>query len=254
MSAHALPPLQKPTATTAYTLRQAAQTYVGRTVLTIGQLAIRSGEILAVVGPSGAGKSTLLRLLAFLERAALGEMTFQGRACGPDWPDQPARRRVTMVVHPPQLLRRSVHDNVAYGLRVRGTRQPAQEVAAAIRQVGLTDLAGALAPTLSSGERQRVVLARALVLRSDVLLLDEPTANLDPGNVGLIEEIIRRRNGDSGTTVVMATHNVFQARRLAQRVVLLLNGCIVEIAPTEEFFQRPRHPQTAAFVRGDMTY
>lgn len=245
---------RRPEEPTTYTLRQTAQTYDDRTVLAVAELDVRAGEILALVGPSGAGKSTLLRLLAFLERPASGELTFQGRPCGTDWPDLPARRRVTMVVNPPQLLRRSVFDNVAYGLRVRGSRRPAEAVSAAIREVGLTDLTGALAPTLSGGERQRVALARALVLRPEVLLLDEPTANLDPGNVGLIERIISRRNADSGTTVVMVTHNIFQARRLAQRVGLLLNGAVVEIASTEEFFQRPRLPQTAAFVRGDMTY
>lgn len=238
--------------TPVYTLRQATQTYDGRTVLAVDRLAVHRGEILAVVGPSGAGKSTLLRLLAFLERPAEGEMTFQGRLAGPEWPDLDARRRVTLVVNPPQLLRRSVRDNVAYGLRVRGARQPGEQVAAALAEVGLADLAGVPAASLSSGERQRVALARALVLRPDVLLLDEPTANLDPGNVSLIERIIRRRNVDGATTVVMVTHDVFQARRLAHRVMLLLDGAVVEVAAADDFFQRPQLPQTAAFVRGDL--
>ncbi|MBL8056951.1 MAG: phosphate ABC transporter ATP-binding protein, partial [Anaerolineales bacterium] len=96
--------------------------------------------------------------------------------------------------------------------------------------------------------------ARALVLEPDVLLLDEPTANLDPYNVGLIERIVTEQNRTRGTTVVVVTHNVFQARRLATRVGLLLNGQLVELAPTEAFFEAPRDPRTAAFVRGDMVY
>ena len=101
---------------------------------------------------------------------------------------------------------------------------------------------------------QRVALARALVLRPRVLLLDEPTANLDPYNVGLIEEIVRTHNAESGTTVVLVTHNVFQARRLARRVGLLLGGKLVEVAETRTFFESPRDPRTLAFVRGEMVY
>jgi tungstate transport system ATP-binding protein len=107
---------------------------------------------------------------------------------------------------------------------------------------------------LSMGEAQRVALARALVIRPVALLLDEPTANLDPYNVGLIEEIVRQENEATGMTVVLVTHNVFQARRLAHRTALLLNGRLVEIGPTESFFTRPRQPQTAAFLRGDLVY
>ena len=97
-------------------------------------------------------------------------------------------------------------------------------------------------------------LARAMVLQPDVLLLDEPTANLDPYNVGLIEEIVRALNEREGTTIVLVTHNVFQARRLAHRVGLLLEGRIVEVAEEADFFESPQDPRTAAFVRGDMVY
>ena len=101
---------------------------------------------------------------------------------------------------------------------------------------------------------QRTALARALVLDPEVLLLDEPTANLDPYNVGLIEAIVRAQNRKRGTTVVLVTHNVFQARRIARRVGLLLNGRLVEVAPAEQFFESPRDPRTVAFVRGEMIY
>jgi tungstate transport system ATP-binding protein len=101
---------------------------------------------------------------------------------------------------------------------------------------------------------QRVALARALVIDPAVLLLDEPTANLDPYNIGLIEDIVRQHNRERGTTVVLVTHNVFQARRLADRVGLMLSGRLVEVADTPTFFDAPSDPRTAAFVRGDMVY
>jgi tungstate transport system ATP-binding protein len=111
-----------------------------------------------------------------------------------------------------------------------------------------------MARTLSGGEAQRVALARAMVLQPDVLLLDEPTANLDPYNVGLIEDIAGRLNRERGTTLILVTHNVFQAKRLAHRVALLLEGQIVEITGVDTFFESPRDPRTAAFVRGEMVY
>lgn len=253
MSAPTLRPLPQAAPRPVYALRGTSQVYDGRAVLSIDSLVVHEGEVLALVGPSGAGKSTLLRLLAFLEDPAGGELSFDGRSCDGSWPDLAARRRVTMVVQPPQLLRRSVTNNIVYGLRVRGARQTSQAVAAAIDDVGLTNLAGAFAPSLSSGERQRVALARALVLQPDVLLLDEPTANLDPANIHVIEQAITHAN-DRGTTVVLVTHNLFQARRLAQRIGLLVSGQLIEVAAADDFFQRPRHRQTEAFVRGDMIY
>jgi len=119
---------------------------------------------------------------------------------------------------------------------------------------GLWELAGAQARFLSGGEKQRVALARALIFRPRVLLLDEPTANLDPYNVGLIEQIVRAENQEHGTTVVLVTHNVFQAHRLAHRTGLILNGRLVELADTPAFFSSPADPRTAAFVSGEMVY
>jgi len=164
------------------------------------------------------------------------------------------RRRVTTVFQQPILLNRSVHANVHYGLRLRGLRDANHQVEDALGQVGLAGLAHQRARTLSGGEAQRVSLARAMVLQPDVLLLDEPTANLDPYNVGLIEEIVRSLNDRQGTTIVLVTHNVFQARRLAHRVGLLLEGRVVEVADTTTFFESPQDPRTAAFVRGEMVY
>ncbi len=229
--------------------------YGNRTVLEIDDLAIWPGEILALVGPSGAGKSTLLRLLNFLEAPTAGTVTFRGHPFSrTQTPPMAMRRRVTTVFQRPVLLRRNVAANVAYGLRLRGNRNAEREIGATLEQVGLAGLADASARTLSGGEAQRVALARAMILRPDALLMDEPTANLDPYNVGLIESIAHDLNQARRTTIVLVTHNVFQARRLAHRVALMLDGRIVELADTEAFFEEPQDPRTAAFVRGEMVY
>ncbi|MBW7882206.1 MAG: phosphate ABC transporter ATP-binding protein [Caldilineaceae bacterium] len=229
--------------------------YGPRAVLAVEELAICRGEILAIVGPSGAGKSTLLRLLNFLESPTAGVIRFQGAAFGPQQ-EVPlsVRRRVTTVFQRPLLLRHSVAQNVAYGLRLRGERDASMAVHTTLEEVGLAHLAKQPARTLSGGEAQRVALARAMILKPDALLLDEPTANLDPFNVGIIERIVARLNRERGTTVVLVTHNLFQARRLAHRVLLLLEGQVVEVASVQSFFDSPRNPRTAAFVNGEMVY
>jgi len=236
-----------------YRLRNVTKAYNDRSVLQVDQLDIRQGEILALVGPSGAGKSTLLRLLNFLEPPTSGRIHFLETEFGPGQ-SMPLslRRRVTTVFQTPLLLNRSVRNNVIYGLRLRGRRNSAELIRATLERVGLTTMEGKGARTLSGGEAQRVALARAMVLQPDVLLLDEPTANLDPYNVGLIEENIKTLNQEQHTTVVLVTHNVFQARRLADRVALLLEGKIVELNDVEPFFQSPQDPRAAAFVRGEM--
>lgn len=238
--------------TPIYSLRGVQQAYAGRVVLDIAELDVRQGEVLAVVGPSGAGKSTLLRLLNFLESPGAGRLCFCGQPVSAD-PPLALVRRVTTVFQRPILLNRSVRDNAAYGLRLRG-RAADGAVDPTLAQVGLAALARHPAHKLSGGEMQRTALARALVLEPEVLLLDEPTANLDPYNVGLIERIIAEENRARGRTVVLVTHNVFQARRLAGRVGLLLGGQLVELAATEAFFEAPSDPRTRAFVRGEMVY
>ncbi|MDY7040908.1 MAG: phosphate ABC transporter ATP-binding protein [Chloroflexota bacterium] len=238
-----------------YRLQNVAKSYNGRCVLQVNDLTIHRGEIFSLVGPSGAGKSTLLRLLNFLEPPTSGRLRFLGVEFGPN-SQVPLRlgRRVTTVFQRPILLNRNVWTNVNYGLRLRGQRDSEHLVEMALKRVGLGNLARQRARTLSGGEAQRVALARALVLEPDVLLLDEPTANLDPYNVGLIEDIVREYNRERGTTLVLVTHNVFQAKRLASRVALLLEGQIVEVADVDAFFQYPSDSRTAAFVRGEMVY
>jgi len=239
-----------------YTLREVRQVYGTRTVLDVPALAVRRGEALAVVGPSGAGKSTLLRLLALLEAPTQGEMLLhlEGERVSAATASTAQRRHLAMVFQRPALLSRSVRANIAYGLRLRGERDGQRRIDAALERVSLTHLANAHPRTLSGGEMQRVAVARALVLEPRILLLDEPTANLDPYNVRLIEGLIREQHAAHETTIVLVTHNIFQARRLATRVVLLLEGALIEEAPAEQFFDAPRDPRTAAFLSGEFVY
>ncbi len=238
-----------------FKLMDVVKTYNSRTVLGVGELSILKGEILALVGPSGAGKSTLLRLLNFLEPPTQGTITFHGTefAAGKEMPLE-LRRKVTTVFQQPMLLNRSIQANVSFGLELRGIRHARERVRAALEEVGLSQLASQRARTLSGGEAQRVALARSIVTQPEVLLLDEPTANLDPYNVGLIESIIKRLNETQHTTLVLVTHNVFQAKRLAHRVVFMLDGKVIEVSDADTFFNRPKEPRTAAFVRGEMVY
>lgn len=236
-----------------YELSNLQKAYAGRTVVDIERLDVEPGEILAVVGPSGAGKSSLLRMLNFLEYPDKGELRYLGKPVTPGLPME-ERRQVTTVFQRPALLHDSVENNIRYGLKLRGLTDSHEQVQGVLERMGLAPLRRSQARTLSGGEAQRVALARAIVLRPTVLLMDEPTANLDPYNVGLIEEVTREINQAQQTTIILVTHNVFQARRLANRVALMLNGRIIEIAPTHPFFENPSDPRTRAFVQGEMIY
>ena len=238
-----------------YRLQDVSKVYEGRRVLHVERLRIRRGEIFALVGPSGAGKSTMLRLLNFLEPPTSGRIRFMDVEFSGSQPmPLDHRRRVATVFQRPILLNRSVRANVKYGLSLRARHNSTEEVERALDQVGLLGMAHQRARTLSGGEAQRVALARTIVLQPDVLLMDEPTANLDPYNVGLIEDIVSGLNRDRGTTTVFVTHNVFQAKRLAHRVALMLEGKIIEVSDVESFFESPLDPRTAAFARGEMVY
>ncbi len=216
----------------------------GRTLIEPLSLEIGAGPSTIVLGANGAGKSVLMRLMHGLLEPTCGRIS---------WSEAGARRRQAMVFQRPVMLRRSALANVAYALDAAGIRNPETTAMEALAEVGLAHLAHRPARVLSGGEQQRVALARAWALHPQVLFLDEPTANLDPGATHEIENIIRAFDF-SGTKVVMSTHNLGQARRLGDEVVFLHRGRLVERAPVVEFFRRPASPEAAAFIKGEIPW
>jgi molybdopterin-binding protein len=210
-----------------------------RTVLDNITLQIQEGEILGLLGPNGSGKTTLLKLLAFLLKPDAGEITFQNETVTEKNLER-MRLESTMVFQKTMLFDTSVYDSVAYGLRIRKVPKGKidEEVSGVLKLVRLEGFEKRRAKKLSGGEQQRVALARALVLKTKLLLLDEPTANLDPKNASIIEEVIVAANRELGTTVVMATHNMFQAKNLPHRIALMQGGRISEVGASTEIFGR----------------
>ncbi len=235
-------------------VRNLVKSYGTEFTLEVSSLAIPKGEVFCLLGPTGAGKSTLLRLLAALEAPTTGDVRVDGVEMNQTSPLD-VRRRIAMVFQRPLLLTGTARANVEYGLRLRGRlSESSDRVARVLERLQLSKLAQQSAETLSGGQTQLVALARALVLEPDLLLLDEPSANLDPAHVALVEQVVTETNAERGTTIVWATHNVFQARRVADRVALLLDGKVIEEAATEPFYESPSDPRTADFVQGRMIY
>jgi tungstate transport system ATP-binding protein len=158
-----------------------------------------------------------------------------------------------MVFQRPIMLRRSAHANVVYALKLARTQRAKAVAMEALQEVGLAPFAQRPARVLSGGEQQRLALARAWALHPEVLFLDEPTANLDPSATREIETIIKAFDA-AGTKIVMATHNLGQARRLADEVIYLHRGRVIERAPVERFFAQPATPEAAAFIKGELPW
>ncbi len=209
-------------------------------------LTIATGMPTLVIGPNGAGKTTLLRLCMGLTVPSAGRVTWGGRTH-----IAPARRAI--LFQRPVMLRRTVAANIAYALVAAGVPRScrAARVEELLDRVGLSDLAARPARCLSGGEQQRLALARALARDPELLLLDEPTANLDPAATRSVEEIIRTVSR-SGIKVMMASHDLGQVRRLASDVLFLVRGALREQGPAESFLNAPSTSEAAAFVRGDL--
>src|SRR3989442_3267341 len=197
-----------------------------------------------ILGPNGAGKSTLLRVLHGLLRPTRGTITWNGNALRP-----PAQ---AMVFQRPVLLRRSAEANVRYALALAGVSKAETDrrVHEALAEVGLVGVAKRSARVLSGGEQQRLALARAWALAPGVLFLDEPTASLDPAATRAVEQIVRAIHA-RGTTIVMTTHNLAQAKRLADGIFFLHGGRLVEHAPAGDFFRAPRSPEAASYIEAE---
>ena len=226
-------------------------------MLSVDKLVIEKGKIYGIIGPSGAGKSTLLRILNLLEPPSHGSLFFNGMPvtkAGKQVLDM--RRKMTMVFQRPILFDTSVYNNVKYGLRARGyaKKDITKLTNIALDEVGLTEFTNRNARSLSGGEAQRIALARAMVLEPEVILLDEPTSNLDPANVAIVEKITKRLHEKQGTTVIMVTHNIFQAQRMADEILFFFKGKLIEQGSTDKVFNNPQDDRTGAFINGEMIY
>ena len=221
--------------------------YQGVMVLDIERMTIKTGKITAIVGPNGAGKSTLLNLIGNLIQKDEGRILYNGDEKVPE-------KDLTLVFQEPYLIASTVKKNIAYPMKLRKFSKEAIEarIRELAEELNLEALLNKKANQLSLGEVQKVALARALSFKPELLLLDEPCASIDPYTTREIEKILRKMNHSGGTTMIMVTHNLAQARRLADEVILLKKGKLVECCGSEQFFTHPDNEETKKFVEGEL--
>ena len=218
----------------------------GRRIIDQVSLDLAAGPSTIVLGANGAGKSVLMRLMHGLLAPSEGSVAWHGLNASR------ARRMQAMVFQRPIMLRRSALKNILYALDLAGVAPGEREALAseALQSVGLSHLAHRPARVLSGGEQQRLALARAWALHPEVLFLDEPTASLDPSATREIESVIRAFDA-AGTKIVMATHNLGQAKRVGDEVLFIHEGRVAEHSPIEKFFSQPASAEAAAFIKGE---
>ncbi len=218
----------------------------GKRLLGPVSMTLSEGGLTIIVGPNGSGKTTLLKVMHGVERVSAGRVRWAV-------PDEQAQHHQSYVFQTPIMLRRSVADNLRYPLQLRKTPRDTVETCVAdwASRIGLQDLLKLSATRLSGGEKQRLALARALIRRPEVLFLDEPCANLDGASTRDIERLLEEAQ-QAGTRIIMTTHDLGQAKRLATDAIFMLHGCIKEAAPAEAFFDAPQTSELQAFFRGDI--
>lgn len=221
----------------------------GLDVLRIGSLELQRGETLTVVGPNGAGKSTLLLALARLVRPSHGDIIYDGRSLK-DWDELVYRRKISFVFQAPLLMDMTVEQNIALGLKFRGT--PREETRARVskwmKQLGVESLSKRRAGQLSGGEAQRVSLARALVLEPELLLLDEPFSALDPPTRAKLLDDLSALLKENQRTAVFVTHNLSEAAKLSHRIAVIVDGVLRQVGTARQIKSRPADETVAAFL------
>jgi tungstate transport system ATP-binding protein len=262
------------------TVSNISKNYNGKSVLADCSFSFDSSGIYLLIGPNGSGKSTFLRLCALLEEPDSGEVNFiadnipldpqLSRDTTPPIPPLPKggvrggglkndislKRRITLVLPKIGVFNTTVFKNVAYGLKIRGFKRGEIEERTnrVLEFVGLIQKKNLNALSLSSGETQRLGIARAMVIEPEILFLDEPTVSLDPHSTTIIEETITKIKEQNRMMIIMVTHNIFQAQRLADRVLFMYEGKIVDHGTNREFFEKPKDERAYRFITGQMVY
>ena len=222
--------------------------YKGKPLLNIDYLKIDKPGITVVLGPNGAGKSLLLKLIQGIEKPTFGQIRLNGI------PVSDKEGHQCMVLQTPTFLRLSVYQNIAVCLRRDNfflSQDQKNEVLAMLEKVGLGDKIKLPARLLSGGEKQKLSLARALISRPKILLVDEPTSTIDPATTSFIEDIIKTK-AENDTKIIFVTHDIHQALRLARHALMIYNGKIVEEGDVERFFKTPNSPHTRDYLAGKL--
>lgn len=240
-----------------FSLHNVVKRYGQREVLNVDDLIIPGQQIYTLLGPNGSGKTTLMRIMALLTRNDAGSVDIWDEEV--NWSKAQLlrlRRQMTMVTQTAFMFDGTVYANVAYGLKVR--QIPDKQIRPIVEEsLELMGMGGFIATDtrgLSGGERQKVAIARALAVKPQVLFLDEPTSNIDPQSAVEIEHYIKYINQELGVTIVMVTHNLFQARRLANEIFFLWEGKIIEKGSCEEIFSRATDSRTCSFLKGETVF
>ena len=232
-------------------IRNLKRTYDEKVALDIPDLYIPSGAFIGIIGPNGAGKSTFVKLIAGIDPECQGEILYNQKNLHKY---SNIYQKMTLIFQKPFLFRTSVFDNIAYPLKIRGEKKEFIEVKVQklLVDLGLEELRDQPGKTLSGGESQKVALARALVFEPELLLLDEPTANIDPQSIMVMERVLRDFYEKNRPTIIMVTHNIQQAKRLSKEVFFIDEGKLIERGPTAKVLEHPKEVRTQSFIQWAM--
>ena len=226
-------------------LKNIMKKYNENVVLDIDDFHLKKGKIYGIIGPNGAGKSTLLKIIGDIDKSSNGEILYDGKTIYKE-----ILKEITYLNQKPYLFRTSVYNNIAYPLVIRKVNRGdiKEKVSQVMEELKIDNLKNQLATNLSGGESQKVALARAVIFKPNLLLLDEPTANIDPNTLEIIEKAIVKRNKEFGTTIIIVTHNISQANRICDEVILMTKGRIIESGNSTEIITNPQKKESKRFL------
>lgn len=231
------------------TIKNLTKYYNQQSVLNINSFSIKQGSFLGIIGPNGAGKSTLTRILAGLDTPSSGEVLYNNSSLNPS-----ISKNITMVFQKPYLIRTTVFNNISYPLKIRkvNPKEIKERVNHLIQEMDIENIKYQNAWTLSGGEAQKVALARAIIFKPSLLILDEPTASIDPASIFMMEKTIKNFHVKTNTTLIMVTHNLQQAKRLCSDVAFMYKGSIFEYGKTNDVILSPQNELTRCFMKGEI--